>query len=128
MPVAGKRSRVARSVVRPDSDPLYAQVVRCMQQGQWDGAREGLAALKMSYQGSEELEKVDQDLALHLAVEESWLEEERRLAATPLRVAGRLAATSLRVPAVRFLSIANVVIYLMFGVLWLVARLGGPRH
>lgn len=115
-------SRAALTAPAVTANPLYGQALRCMQQGQWAKAADGLAALEQRYPGCAELRRLRETLALRRSAEESWCEEERRIAASPWRSARRLASSYLNVPAVRILSIANLFVYLGFGLLSLLAR------
>lgn len=93
-----------------ESDPLYHQAVRAMQQGQWPEAARAVAVLENRYPGSAELQRVESMLELHLSVEEGWsafARPRRQLFESPL---------------VRFLGIANIVLYLLLGILWLLGK------
>lgn len=104
------------------ADPRYTQALRNMQQGQWEEAAEALAALEDAYAACDALRPLQQMLALRLSVEESWSAEQRRLESSLWYRGRRLAASARRVPAVRMLSLANLLVYLGLGVLWLLAR------
>ena len=91
-------------------DPLYAQTLSLMQQGRWREADRTLEALEERYPGCAELREARQRLALHLSAEGSWVN----------RAGSRL--DMLKVPAIRRLVLANLVLYFLLGAIWLLSR------
>lgn len=100
-----------RSACPLDENPLYARLLAHMQEGLWPQAEEALARLKDSYPDSSELRSVEQALALRLSAEKTWAE-----------AADRPSGAVLRLPLVRGLLMANAVVYVLLGLLWLIAR------
>lgn len=93
-----------------EADPLYHQAIRAMQQGQWQEAARAVSILENRYPGSVELQRVENMLELHLSAEEGWSKfarPRRQLFDSPL---------------VRALGIANIVLYLLLGILWLLGK------
>jgi len=93
-------------------DPLYIQTLDCMQTGDWAQAGELLASLQQLYPHAAEVQGLQQMLALRLSTEKNW-------AATSRRKPQAL----LEVPAVRALAIANLALYILIAVVWLLARM-----
>ena len=91
-------------------DPLYAQALRHMQDGDWAQASKALAALERLYPGAAELTGLQQLLALRLSSERSWAASSRRS-----------LASLLELPMIRALAIAGLSVLL--GALWLLTRI-----
>lgn len=87
---------------------MFARVRRLMQEGQWRDVVEMLSALESRYPNSSELGRLREYLTLRLSAEEGWsyngLSSEFQM---------------WRVPAIRGLVIANVVLYLLLTILCL---------
>lgn len=97
-----------------EADPLFAQALNLMQQGQWPEAGDALVALDRRYPSSEELRKARQLLALRLSAEATWR-----------GAAQRQVASWVRSPAIRALLIANLVLYTLLGAICLWSGSGG---
>ena len=107
-------------------DPLYAQALSLMQQGQWQEAAQALAVLERRYPEAPELARARQSLALHLSAEQSWTSQSPRRGRITLGsvvLAVRLAVTLLNVPAVRAMLVANFLLYLALATFWVMANL-----
>jgi len=98
-------------------DPTHAKALAFIQQGQWAEAAEALAQLAQRYPGSEELCGLQQRLALHLSAEETW----------SAKKASRLPP-ALRPLGVRVLLLANLAVYLLLAIGWLVGQGLGLFH
>lgn len=97
-----------------DADALYVRTVSLLQQGEWQAARDSLAALTHRYPGSTEVDQLQQTLAFRLSAEETWA-----------GATSYLLTASLRRPAVRRLLAANAVVYAVLLVVWLLGRVSG---
>lgn len=89
---------------------MFMRARSLMQEGQWEDAAEMLAALEGRYPDSTELQNTRHFLGLRLSAEKSWLDGP----GDRLRV--------LRVPAIRGLVIANLLLYFMLAVLCLATK------
>ncbi len=92
-------------------ESLYEHALSAMQNGQWLDAQQAVTALERQYPRSPEVQGLRQALRLHLSAEENWAAADRR---SP--------SSYLRVPRVRVLAIANLVIYLLLAAMWLLIR------
>lgn len=97
-------------------DPLYAQAVCALQQGEWEETERLLATLESSYGASPDLRRMRQSLALHLSAERS----------SPVRQ--RAFPEVLQSPVIRLLLAVNVGLYLVLGALWLLTRSTSCAH
>ncbi len=98
-------------------DPLYLRAVSLLQEGQWLEAANDLAALDRRYPDSPALQRARELLALRLSAEGTW-----GAAAQAKRPAPSLRPM-LKAPTVRVLLIANIVLYALVIVLWLLSSL-----
>jgi len=87
----------------------YTQTLSLMQQGLWREAGQALAALEHRYPGAAELGSARETLALHLSAERTWADTAR---------------PGVWVHALRGLLVANLLVYVLLGVLWLLASWG----
>lgn len=94
-----------------EMDPAYANALGFIQQGRWAEAAEAVAQLERRYPASTEVLELRQRLAFHLSAEETWSAEKKRLLPRPLRPVG-----------VRVLLIANLLVYLLLALGWLVGE------
>ena len=105
----GDAETPAGPVAPGEFGPLYAQLLELMQKGLWSEAEELLTALEARFPMRDQLLRSRQLLKLRLSAEENWSPAKKRS-----RSSGRLI--------IRTLLIANVVLYSLLLVLWL---LGG---
>jgi hypothetical protein len=101
----GMHEDCARASIR--GDPMFMRLRGLMQEGQWRDAADMLTALESHYPHSDDIERLREYLALRLSAEEGWSDGP----SDRLRM--------LRVPAIRGLVIANVLLYLLLSVLCL---------
>lgn len=97
-----------------EMDPAYLHALACMQQGQWDEAAEALAKIDEQYANAPCVRALRQRLALHLSAEETWANDE-----------GSRLPPLLRSRVVRALLVANLVVYLLLAIGWLVGIWSG---
>jgi hypothetical protein len=97
---------------RVEEDPLYELSLSLVQQGRWADAQDALADLQVRYPESEAVRGLWEELMLHLSAERTWGEEKRRQ-----------ARRKPRPRTVRVLIVANVVLYLLLALLWLLLQL-----
>ncbi|MCL6430537.1 MAG: hypothetical protein K6V36_06690 [Anaerolineae bacterium] len=101
---------VAETSADIGADPAYQQVVLLMQEGRWLEAAAGLEALQARYPGSPDLQQVRQLLALRLSAERNWSGSGQRWTA------------ALKAPLIRVLIAANLLLWLLLGILCLLSR------
>ncbi len=92
------------------ADPAYQQLVLLMQEGRWLEASAALEALQARYPGSPDLQQLRQLLALRLSAERNWSGTGQRWTA------------ALKTPLIRVLIAANLVLWLLLGILCLLSR------
>ncbi len=98
------------SPVPIELEPAYAKTLAFIQQGQWADAGAALAHLASRYPAAAEVQELRQRLAFHLSAEQTWSKDGRRLP-VPLRPLG-----------VRVLLFANLLVYLLLVVGWVVGE------
>lgn len=106
--MVAKRVGAGEVTTPVEMDPAYMQALDCMQQGQWSEASDALAKIDERYAKSASMLALRQRLALHLSAEETWAND-----------AGSRLPPLLRPRIVRMLLVANVVIYLLLAIGWL---------
>ncbi len=112
---AGGERRPGTAFPSVDRDPLYAEALVLVQRGQWAQAEEALGELQLRYPASIEVRYIQHELALHLSAERTWGE----------RAPKRRKPVARRSRTVRLLVVANVALYLLLAVVWLLSRVGG---
>lgn len=94
---------------------LFERVLSLMQEAKWPEADAALMALQARYPGSAEVAGARERLTLHLSAEESWSRGmERRTRAWGV--------------ALRALLVANLLLYLLLAVAWLLATYAGVQY
>ncbi len=117
--LGGDAGQVGQGV---ENDPQYVQAQALAQRGQWAEAQAAFAELQARYPNSIEVRSAQQELALHLSAEHTWAAQGKRPRMQP-----RLPR--LRLPhrrVLRLLIVANAVLYVLVGLLWLLLRIGRP--
>jgi hypothetical protein len=112
--VAIERANAGRPPASIETDPIYSQGLGHMQLGQWMEAAEALAELERRYPASAEVHELRQRLSFHLSAEETWSIDGASRLPPPLRPVG-----------VRILLAANLVIYALLLVGWLLGQWTG---
>lgn len=109
-----KPSGAGQAQAPVEMDPAYAEALECMQQGLWDEAAAALEKIDARYSDSPAVRALRQRLALHLSAEDTWVND-----------AGSRLPPLLRPRVVRVLVIANLAIYLLLAIGWLVGLWSG---
>jgi hypothetical protein len=97
-----------------EMDPAYLEALECMQQGLWDEAAAALDKIDQQYRDAPGVRLLRQRLALHLSAEDTWAND----------AASRLPRF-LRPRVVRVLLVANLIVYLLLAIGWLVGLWSG---
>jgi len=112
--VISKPAGASQAQAPIETDPAYAQALESMQLGRWNEAAEALAKVDKRHADSPEVRALRQRLALHVSAEETWAND-----------AGSRLPAVLRPRLVRVLLVANLVVYLLLAIGWLVASWSG---
>ncbi len=114
-PVGEGAERSERIERLAGADPFYERALVCVQQGRWEEAQEALGELQARYPGSVAVQAVQEALMLHLSAERSWGPEAQRraMAAAPKTLSLRM----------RVLIVANLVLYILIVLVWLLVQI-----
>jgi hypothetical protein len=101
------------------ADPLYLQLQGLLQQARWEEAATVMAVLSRHYPGAAELEEARELLELRLSAEETWTSAASYRWSVLFERGRERLAGPLRRRAVRLLLVANLIVYLLLGLVWL---------